>query len=100
MGRRGTPARALRVRRVGRDWLLPDRLEDVVGAHLGLRPYARPGSAAAICAAFDWQVLDRVLAASPPPDVLVARDGRLAGASTPRRADDARRLLADQLGIV
>ena len=82
------------------EWLRPESVGEFTATHLGRAPYARPGAAASAVSRLSWAVLERVLEARPKPDVLVARDGRLAGASAPRHLRAARALLARELGIV
>jgi ribosomal protein L16 Arg81 hydroxylase len=48
----------------------------------------------------DWNKLGRVLASEPPPDVLVAADGRLVDVRSPRTLAAARELMGKGLGIV
>lgn len=82
------------------DWLLPLSLEQFRSSHLGRGPYARPGAAASALPRLSWDVLGRILEARPAPDVLVARDGRLADAAPPRSRKEARQLLDRKLGVV
>jgi 50S ribosomal protein L16 3-hydroxylase len=82
-----------------RQWLAPLTVEDFAHAHLGRQPFARPGAAAAMPRAFDWQVLEQILA-TRPPDVLIARAGRLVDAPIPENLTAARALLSRGLGIV
>lgn len=83
-----------------REWLSPLGIEEFESTHLGRAPYARPGAAASAVQRLDWDVLDRVLAADPGPDVLVATGGRLADVAAPRDSRGARLLLQQNLGIV
>lgn len=83
-----------------RDWLRPQSVEDFARAHLGRSPYARPGAAQGVLPRLSWDVLERILEARPQPDVLVARDGRLADVEAPRSREAARLLLDRKLGVV
>lgn len=82
------------------DWLTPLSVEEFRSSHLGRGPYARPGAAASALPRLSWDVLGRILEARPEPDVLVARDGRLADAPPPRSREQARQLLDRKLGVV
>src|SRR5688572_23930537 len=82
------------------EWLGPLGIEEFTAHHLGRQPYARPGAAAGVVPRLDWGVLERILAARPAPDVLVARDGRLANVEPPTSRHAARHLLDARLGIV
>lgn len=82
------------------EWLHPLALEEFSSAHFGRAPYARPGAAQGAVPRLSWAVLERILAARPEPDVLVARDGRLADVPPPSSLREARRLLDEKLGIV
>lgn len=81
-------------------WLHPTTLADFEATCLGRLPYARPGVAAHAARWFDWGVLERVLAARPAPDVLVACGGRLAQVSLPRTLDEVHKLMQRGLGVV
>lgn len=83
-----------------RHWLTPLPLGDFIARELGRVPSARPGTAAAALGFFDWSVLDRVLAADPAPDVLVASQGRLVDVPEPRSTSDVRQLMQRGLGVV
>ncbi len=83
-----------------RHWLGPDVLETFLRQHLGRLPCAHPGVAASAVSLLDWETFGKVLAADPPPDVLVAFCGRLIPVEQPRSLDAARRLLRQGLGLV
>jgi hypothetical protein len=83
-----------------REWLRPHSLVEFAEKYLGRAPYARPGAAASALPQPSWDVLDRVLRATPAPDVLVARDGRLAAVAAPTTRARARQLLDLELAIV
>jgi hypothetical protein len=82
-----------------RDWLAPSSVEGFVRNHLGQQPHARPGAAASVRHLFDWEVLGEILAARPP-DVLIARAGRLVDADIPRDLAGLRQLMDRELGVV
>lgn len=83
-----------------RHWLEPLALDGFLQTHLGSAPYARPGAARGAVSLFDWPVLDAVLGSLPAPDVLVARGGRLARVSEPKRVSEVRALMKRGLGVV
>ncbi len=83
-----------------REWLAPLPVGEFASTQLGRAPYARAGAAASAVERLSWAVLERVLAAEPEPDVLVASDGRLAEVAAPRDRGSAQRLLKQNLGIV
>lgn len=82
------------------EWLEPMGIDEFTALHWGRRPYARPGAAAGAVSRLSWDVLELILEARPAPDVLVARDGRLANVAPPRSRRAARQILDDRLGIV
>jgi 50S ribosomal protein L16 3-hydroxylase len=82
-----------------REWLSPVPVADFVRTHLGRQPSARPGAAAGVIQSFDWEVLEQVLA-TRPPDILIARAGRLVNAPVPGDLRAARKLMSQELGIV
>jgi hypothetical protein len=82
-----------------REWLSPLPVAGFVRTHLGRQPYARPGAALESLQSFDWEVLAQILA-TRPPDILIARAGRLVDAPIPRDLHAARKLMTQELGIV
>jgi hypothetical protein len=83
-----------------REWLRPLSVDVFSQTHLGRAPYARPRAAASALAQLTWDVLGRILDSRPAPDVLVARDGRLADVPPPGGLCAARELLRRKLGVV
>lgn len=82
-------------------WLAPQPLDDFLHSHFGKSPFARPGAAQDVLAWFDWPVLDGLVAARhPPPDVLVASQGRLVDIPAPRGLPEVRRVMERQHGVV
>ncbi len=81
-------------------WLAPLSVDGFVRSNLRRTPYARPAMALGAVPLLDWNKLGRVLAADPPPDVLVAADGRLVDVPVPRTLSAARELMGKGLGIV
>ena len=81
------------------EWLAPLSVDSFVHSHLGRQPHARPGAAAQMRSVFDWEVLGEILS-TRPPDVLIARAGRLVDAAIPRDIATVRQLMDQELGIV
>lgn len=81
------------------EWLAPVSVEGFLRSHLGRQPHARPGAAAKMRDVFDWKVLGEILS-TRPPDVLIARAGRLVDAAVPRDIAGVRKLMDQELGIV
>jgi ribosomal protein L16 Arg81 hydroxylase len=82
------------------EWLSPLSVDEFASAHLGRAPYARPGAATNAIPRLSWDVLERVLAAEPAPDVLVASGGRLAEVPAPRDRRGTQQLMKQNLGVV
>jgi 50S ribosomal protein L16 3-hydroxylase len=83
-----------------RDWLAPLPVEAFIESCLGRVPYARPSAAKSALPLCDWGVLSAVLESCPPPDVLVATQGRLVDVPAPKDLAAARRLMSQGLGVV
>jgi hypothetical protein len=83
-----------------RQWVGPDALDGFLQDHLGRVPFARPGAAVSAVPLLDWETFGAVLAADPPPDVMLAFCGRLVPVEQPRSLAAARHLLGQGLGIV
>jgi hypothetical protein len=81
-------------------WLAPDPVSRFVSSHLGKRPYARPGAAAAAAPCLRWETLAGVLERARSGDVLPVRTGRLAAWPAPRTLPQARALLDEGIGFV
>lgn len=83
-----------------RDWLAPLPVEAFIESCLGRAPHARPGAASHAVPLCDWGVLSAVLESRPPPDVLVATQGRLVDVPAPKNLAGLRRLMDQGLGVV
>jgi hypothetical protein len=83
-----------------RQWLGPVPLQTFTRQMLGQTPHAAPGAAQAVVPLLDWNVLERLLAADPRPDVLVAQGGQRLDVPAPRSLAALRRLMAHGLGVV
>jgi 50S ribosomal protein L16 3-hydroxylase len=81
------------------EWLAPVRLEEFTTHVLHRRAYARPGSASGALPLFDWPTLDGLLAARPPPDLLVVTRGRVLDEPPPRCLAALRGLMHRGLGL-
>ncbi|HUQ04132.1 MAG TPA: cupin domain-containing protein [Kofleriaceae bacterium] len=68
-------------------------------AFLGRAPCAAPSTGTGDLALFGWEVLDRVLAARPAPDVLVVARGQLLPLPPPRSALETRTLMEAGIGL-
>ena len=80
-------------------WLAPMTVETFTQTHLRRMPFALPGAARSAVELLDWETLGRVLAAHPPPDVLVASRGRLVDVPPPRSLALAKHLMQQELGV-
>jgi 50S ribosomal protein L16 3-hydroxylase len=80
--------------------MAPGSAADLVRTHLGRSPFARAKAAASAMALLDWQVLDRLLAGDPAPDVLVVSRGQLIRVRPPRSLAATRALLRRGVGLV
>lgn len=83
-----------------RQWLGPELFDTFVNQRFGRSPFACPGTATSAVPLLDWETFGAILAADPPPDVMVAFCGRLIPIEPPRSLDSARHLLRQGLGIV
>jgi hypothetical protein len=81
------------------DWLGDTSREQFRAHYLGRAPFARPGTAAATIGHFDWTALGRVLAADPPPDVLVCARGQLLGLPPPTTLAAVEMLFSAGIGL-
>jgi 50S ribosomal protein L16 3-hydroxylase len=81
-------------------WLGPTPVDDFLASGLGRIPCAAPGTTRDVSAVVDWAAVDRVLAASPAPDVLVVARGQLLPLPAPRSLRDARCYLDAGIGFV
>src|SRR5688572_26423288 len=81
-------------------WAAPEPLPEFMRRCLRRRPWARPGAATGTVPFLDWDVLGRVLAAQPAPDVLVVAHGRQVPAPAPRSLAQLRVLMRDGVGLV
>jgi 50S ribosomal protein L16 3-hydroxylase len=70
------------------------------GAFAKQQPFSLPGHAGAMVALLDWDVLERVLAAPPPIDLMTVRGGELIGCPAPRAKDDVATLFRSGVSTV
>jgi 50S ribosomal protein L16 3-hydroxylase len=82
------------------EWLKPIPVEAFVRKQVGKTPFAMAASAKGAVPIFGWDILDRVLSAEPPADVLVVALGKLIDLPAPRTVVDARALLSKGIGLV
>jgi 50S ribosomal protein L16 3-hydroxylase len=82
------------------DWLGPTPVDVFRTTALGRVPCASPGTTRGVGDIVDWAAVDRGLAASPAPDVLVVARGHLLPLPAPRSLREARRLLDVGIGFV
>src|SRR5687768_5546927 len=86
--------------RMLRHWLGDVTVGRFLRAEFGRVPHAMPGTAQETVPLFTWDVLDRILAVEPAPDVIVARNGRHHDLPAPKNLTQARALLADGFRLV
>jgi 50S ribosomal protein L16 3-hydroxylase len=80
-------------------WLAPTPVAEFLAAYLHKQPHARPGSALLTAETFGWSIVDRLLAASPPDALVIAR-GKTEDAPVPRSLPELRALMGRGLGVV
>jgi 50S ribosomal protein L16 3-hydroxylase len=81
-------------------WLGATTIAAFRSSVLGRAPCASPGTTGDVIAVVDWAAVDRVLAASPAPDVLVVARGHLLPLPAPRSLREARSFLDAGIGFV
>jgi 50S ribosomal protein L16 3-hydroxylase len=81
-------------------WLGATTVESFRSSALGRAPCAAPGTTVDVRDIVDWSAVDRVLSASPAPEVLVVARGHLLPLPPPRSLREARRLLDAGIGFV
>lgn len=81
-------------------WLTPDVYQEFVRCRAGKQAFAAASVPGVQSSLFDWSVLDRVLAADPPSDLIVVRRSELLELPAPATEQDVRSLFARGAGVV
>ena len=81
------------------EWIAPLTIDQFVRMHLQQAPFASPSTGSRSVALLDWSVVDRVLAAAAPADVLVCARGGLVPDPVPRSVAELRGLMDRGIGL-